>query len=628
MFKKLVNKVKSTAKKAVTKVKQIVKKPAVKKAVKNVVKATLPISVVKKTVQVPTKKKSPTPKKVTTDAAKKAVSTAKKAVQKAAKPKTTAQAKFLASVPGADGKVNVKQGLIDTALLLAGGGVGGKAAGTAGKAIAKKVAPKVIPKFTALVSKVAPKTAKTLSKVASKVPAASKATSTASKARPVSNVPAPYKPKVAAPKTSNLPVKSSNLPVKSAPRPLATTTPARPPAVATPATGAGAAAGAGTAASRFTQAGQAARQGISNLGTTLAGAGGAAVSAARQYGPQALNLAKKTVIPAAIGYGAYQAFKPQGGAVDDSALPVEEQETLAQPSASGYDSSAYGMSGSGGYGDYGMGGMGSGSYGMGSGSGGGDAAIAQMQQDLFSIIDQSAAQNSSVTTAWLNQMNSTLDQLQNDIIAQYQQQGKEVDPATMAALQQIRDTVNQKRSQLMEDMNRRGLLQSGVWLEEENRLLQGQLNSEEQLLAGRLSDIQNRLTQTMQDFANTRMNIMGTAYQNEMQNSMWQGDQRMGTAWDLINRQDQLNQWGAEYGLDLDKFGLSQQKEARMAANQANKQSASGQSAATKKFIEQIPSYGSLNEALSEYNKYRGEMITQGADAATILQNIYAYFGV
>lgn len=618
MFKKLVNKAKKAVKTVTSKIKQIAKKPAVKKAVKNVVKTQIPVTAIKKSVPQP-KAKAGTTKKVTTGAAKKAVSTATKAIQQAAKPKTAAQQKFLASVPGADGKVNLKQGLIDTALLLAGGGIGAKAGGAAAKA----VAPKVIPKFAALVSKAAPKLA---SKVATKVPAASKAATTASKARPVSNLPAPYKPKVAAPKTSNLPVKSSNLPVKSAPKTLTTTTPARPPAVATPATGAGTAAGVGTAASRFTQAGQAVRQGISNLGTTLAGAGGAAVGAARQYGPQALSLAKKVAVPAAIGYGAYQMLRPDGSAIDDSELPTEEQEGLAQPATS-YDSGAYGMGGMGSGGGYG----GYGGYGMdsmsGTGAGGGSDAIGQMQQDLFDIIDQSAAQNSNVTAAWLSQMTSTLDQLQNDIIAQYQQQGQEVDPATMAALQQIRDTVNQKRNQLMEDMNRRGLLQSGVWLEEENRLLQGQLNSEEQLLAGRLSDIQNRLTQTMQDFANTRMNIMGTAYQNEMQNSMWQGDQRLGTTWDLINRQDQLNQWGAEYGLDLDKFGLSQQKEARMAANQANKLSTSGQSAATKKFIEQIPSYGSLNEALSEYNKYRGEMVTQGADAATVLQNIYAYFG-
>jgi len=80
-----------------------------------------------------------------------------------------------------------------------------------------------------------------------------------------------------------------------------------------------------------------------------------------------------------------------------------------------------------------------------------------------------------MTISWLNQMTDTLNQLEQDIIEQYRQQGQEIDPATQAALKQIRDQVNLRRQGLMEEMNRRGVLQSGIWLEEENRILSGQL---------------------------------------------------------------------------------------------------------------------------------------------------------
>ena len=274
----------------------------------------------------------------------------------------------------------------------------------------------------------------------------------------------------------------------------------------------------------------------------------------------------------------------------------------------GWDNTGYGRSGGGG----GYGGMG--------GMGGMTDAMpdwGQLQNELFSAIDSAAGQNSAMTISWLNQMTDTLNQLEQDIIEQYRQQGQEIDPATQAALKQIRDQVNLRRQGLMEEMNRRGVLQSGIWLEEENRILSGQLNAEEQLLAGRLSDIQNRFTDTMQNFAQQRMNIMGTAWQNEMDTTRWAGQQKVGAIQDISQRQDDWNRWWAEMGL----------KTARPNRSGGRSYSGSKSSSATKRFIQQIPSYGSLQDALQDFNNYKGDMMAQGADVAAVLQNIYAYFG-
>jgi hypothetical protein len=361
-----------------------------------------------------------------------------------------------------------------------------------------------------------------------------------------------------------------------------------------------------------TQAARAAQAGARSLGSRVAGAGAGLASGARAVGSglktagQWAGRNKKFLIPAGLAGGAVYGLWPRGNAMDEGMEETPEQEQITPE---GWDTTGYGRSGGGGGGYGGMGGMGGMSDAM--------PDWGQLQNELFSAIDSAAGQNSAMTISWLNQMTDTLNQLEQDIIEQYRQQGQEIDPATQAALKQIRDQVDFRRQGLMEEMNRRGVLQSGIWLEEENRLLSGQLNAEEQLLAGRLSDLQNRFTDTMQNFAQQRMNIMGTAWQNEMDTTRWAGQQKVGAIQDISQRQDDWNRWWAEMGL----------KPAKASGSGGRSYSGSKSSSATKQFIQQIPSYGSLQDALQDFNNYKGDMMAQGADVAQVLQNIYAYFG-
>lgn len=390
-------------------------------------------------------------------------------------------------------------------------------------------------------------------------------------------------------------------------------------AARTAAAGAGAGVGAGVRAGA-TQAARAAAAGLRSLGARVAGAGagvaqrlgagaatvGSGLRTAGQFARR--NLGKAAALGLAGGL-AYGMFAP-GNAMEEEVPETMEPETPDQQITGPGDSYITGGYRGGGIGSmtgYGVGGM---------SVGAGMPGLQEMKDELFSLIDSSVGQNSVMTVSWMNQLLESINQMEQQLIEQYRQQGSELDPATKAALDELRRDVELRRQTLMEELNRRGLLQSGIWLEEENRLNQGLLTSQERLLASRLSDIQNRITEAMQSFAQQRLNIMGTAWQNEMANQQWAQQARLDTLQNLYAQQLDQSRWAAEYGLDVAKFGLQREKAAR-----------SGTDSVTRQFIQAIPEYGSLQEALQAFNQYKGEMAAKGADINAILQNIYTYFG-
>jgi len=104
------------------------------------------------------------------------------------------------------------------------------------------------------------------------------------------------------------------------------------------------------------------------------------------------------------------------------------------------------------------------------------------------------------------QLMSTIEQAEASIRRQFEEQMGGVDPATQAALASLKETVQEQRRSLMEEMSRRGLLQSGIWLEMEGRLAKGHLTAQQQMLGNRLSALQNQLNQALQNFASARIN--------------------------------------------------------------------------------------------------------------------------
>lgn len=143
--------------------------------------------------------------------------------------------------------------------------------------------------------------------------------------------------------------------------------------------------------------------------------------------------------------------------------------------------------------------------------------LGEEKERVFREVDRIAGESSILAAAWLEQMSAYMDRLQEELMVLFRQQGSEIDPATAAALKEIRAEVNRRRQGLMEEMNRRGLLQSGIWLEEENRILEGQMSAEEKLLASRLAEAQKRMAEALLEFARLRLNQMGQAVKNRME---------------------------------------------------------------------------------------------------------------
>lgn len=137
---------------------------------------------------------------------------------------------------------------------------------------------------------------------------------------------------------------------------------------------------------------------------------------------------------------------------------------------------------------------------------------------------------------------ATIDAAQAQLVSQMQDQMSGVDEATLQSLKQIRDSFERNRQELMEEMSRRGLLQSGLWLEMEDRLNKGQLTAEQQLLASRLQDLQNQLNQALTNFGAMKISAAQQkglseleAMQSEAARRQQALQQGLATAIDLYN---------------------------------------------------------------------------------------------
>ena len=140
------------------------------------------------------------------------------------------------------------------------------------------------------------------------------------------------------------------------------------------------------------------------------------------------------------------------------------------------------------------------------------AYISDLATGIFNELDQMVANASAEGKKYLaqavNGFMTALDTAQGQMMSTFQEQMNGVDPATKAALDQIKESAQQYRKTMMEDLNRRGLLQSGIAVESDIQLNKNQLTAEQQLLAQRVSDLQNRMTSAMMQFTQSRLQAL------------------------------------------------------------------------------------------------------------------------
>lgn len=134
--------------------------------------------------------------------------------------------------------------------------------------------------------------------------------------------------------------------------------------------------------------------------------------------------------------------------------------------------------------------------------------------DFTSILDQiqqlasgalASAETAPLVKQFYDQTLAAIAEAEQRLLGTLQQQMGGVDPATQAALASLRQTVQRQRENLMEEMSRRGLLQSGIWLEMESRLAQGEMTETQKLLAQQLSNLQNQLVNALATFGQLRV---------------------------------------------------------------------------------------------------------------------------
>ena len=139
-------------------------------------------------------------------------------------------------------------------------------------------------------------------------------------------------------------------------------------------------------------------------------------------------------------------------------------------------------------------------------------SIVEFGQSIFqeynSIIQGASETGRQALAALSSEFFNALDAAEKRILDMFKNQMGGVDEATMMALNQLRDSAKEHRKTMMEDMARRGILQSGIAIEMDLRLDKNRMTAEQQLLADRVRDLQNRMTDALMQFGAQRLDAI------------------------------------------------------------------------------------------------------------------------
>ncbi|MHB8122583.1 MAG: hypothetical protein ACYDG4_10560 [Desulfuromonadaceae bacterium] len=132
--------------------------------------------------------------------------------------------------------------------------------------------------------------------------------------------------------------------------------------------------------------------------------------------------------------------------------------------------------------------------------------IAPYMAELQKIVQGVDYETAPVLMNYYNQTMDMISTTETSLMKRLEEMGQGIDPATQAALASLKDTVNEQREYLKEEMSSRGLLQSGIYLNDINeKINKNELSQTQQLLGKRLSDIQNQINNAILSFGNTRI---------------------------------------------------------------------------------------------------------------------------
>lgn len=247
------------------------------------------------------------------------------------------------------------------------------------------------------------------------------------------------------------------------------------------------------------------------------------------------NAARNTAVPPrpAVGGGQTGQGEPGSGRPDDGPpkpfeLSEEELERARREIDLGFreneesnrrfreeEDRRRGFGGQGGQGGQGTGGAGGagggrGGAGAGAGAGGGGGGpytgtigeiSNQIRNDLNTIRSELANSKApdvqGIFASQASAILKMLDEQEQFFRKQAEQEGTTQDPATQFAIQELREALGEQLKGAREDLNRRGILESGITLDVEAKIRKGQVSAEGRILAERLSRIQNTLREQL-----------------------------------------------------------------------------------------------------------------------------------
>ena len=131
-----------------------------------------------------------------------------------------------------------------------------------------------------------------------------------------------------------------------------------------------------------------------------------------------------------------------------------------------------------------------------------------IMNEYMSIINSASDAGRQALAALSGDFFKALDAAQAQLTAMFKDQIGGVDDATMMALNQLRDSAKEHRKTMLEDLARRGILQSGIAIEADLRLDKNRMTAEQQLLADRVKDLQNRMTDALMQFGAQRLDAI------------------------------------------------------------------------------------------------------------------------
>lgn len=240
----------------------------------------------------------------------------------------------------------------------------------------------------------------------------------------------------------------------------------------------------------------------------------------------------------------------------------------------------------------------------------------------------------AAATAQMASMMSMLDQMEAQILGGIREQMNGDDPGMQSAIGLIKEEAKRLMDEGLQELNARGLVQSGVYAEMTTRLKSGELTEIQKMTSERFGDLQNQLNSAMMSLAQTRVGAMSQGNSNinsmltnnmnttasmgmqgiglglqergqNMQNTQYYAG--LGQQKELANMANTTQLYGINTSANTSKYGVdaqTAQSQAQLAQSAKQfgasyAQNASGQSLAQQKFDFDKKQYA---DSLNAYN--------------------------